>query len=156
MHATLNLSPCGLVHKKQETRNETERKRDPCFFRTFSLPHSNCFRQVQFPATKRREKEEKKNLQVDDQDGVRSSLAGKSAGLSLHNNIIIGINQLSRINEQTKTKTNCGHTHIISTYPSRPCLAASPTLPYPTLPRVVSSRRRQKDMSVGMQGAGRN
>lgn len=106
MQLSISL-PVDFCTKKQETRNETERKREPYFFRTFLITPFQLFRQVQFPATKRREKEEKKNLQVDDQDGVRSSLARKSAGLSLHNNIIIG----TTINEQTKTKTNCGHTH---------------------------------------------
>lgn len=76
-------------NKKRETRERQTR----AFSEPFSLPHSNCFRQVQFPATKGKEKKKKKELHVDDQDGVRSSLARKSAGLSLHNNIIIiGIN----------------------------------------------------------------
>lgn len=83
-------------NKKQETRQRERETR--VFSELFSLPHSNCFRQVHFPAT-RRKKRKKKELHVDDQDGVRSSLARKSAGLSLHNNIIIGINQLTRINE---------------------------------------------------------
>lgn len=85
-------------NKKQETRHrEKERKTDPSFFRTFLITPFQLFRQVQFPAT-RRKKRKKRELHVDDQDGVRSSLARKSAGLSLHNNIIIG-KTTTRINE---------------------------------------------------------
>jgi len=48
-------------------------------FPHFLITPFQLFRQVQFPATRRKEKKE---LHVDDhQDGVRSSLARKSAGL---------------------------------------------------------------------------
>lgn len=97
MQLSISL-PVDFCTRNKKTRNETERKRDPCFFRTFLITPFQLFRQVQFPAT-RRKKRKKRELHVDDQDGVRSSLARKSAGLSLHNNIIIGIKQLSRINE---------------------------------------------------------
>lgn len=84
-------------NKKQETR-QREKER-PVFFPNFLITPFQLFRQVQFPATKRREKEEKKNLQVDDQDGVRSSLARKSAGLVCTTTSSSAAQTTTRINE---------------------------------------------------------
>lgn len=135
---SLNLSPRGLLPKKQET--ETRERQTRAFSDLSHYPIPTVFAKFSFPPLEEK-KREKKRLHVDDQDGVRSR---KLAGLSLHNNII-GLNNK---NKRRRLIVDT-HTHIISTSPSRPCSAASPTY----LPRVVVHTPR--DMSLDMQGARR-